>query len=127
MPDASHCVIDPSMLLSAVGPKMLVRINPHALMVESSVRYAQEAGSSPQNEPVRGWSATRHLFLAACLKWSAFLAVLAVLIPCELLEQTSSDGKWRFAVFGDSRNCGDVVMPAIAKKFDLPLYSLQNS
>jgi hypothetical protein len=29
--------------------------------------------------------------------------------------QQSSDKSWRFAVSGDSRNCGDVVMPAIAR------------
>jgi len=29
--------------------------------------------------------------------------------------QQNSDRSWRFAVSGDSRNCGDVVMPAIAK------------
>ena len=32
---------------------------------------------------------------------------------------TANDNKkstWRFAVSGDSRNCGDVVMAAIAKK-----------
>ena len=29
--------------------------------------------------------------------------------------QQTSDKPWRFAVSGDSRNCGDVVMPAIAK------------
>jgi hypothetical protein len=29
--------------------------------------------------------------------------------------QQSSDKPWRFAVSGDSRNCGDVVMPGIAK------------
>jgi Calcineurin-like phosphoesterase len=28
--------------------------------------------------------------------------------------QQSTDGTWSFAVSGDSRNCGDVVMPAIA-------------
>jgi hypothetical protein len=28
--------------------------------------------------------------------------------------QQSTDGTWNFAVSGDSRNCGDVVMPAIA-------------
>ena len=27
---------------------------------------------------------------------------------------TSAPGAWQFAVSGDSRNCGDVVMPAIA-------------
>jgi len=30
--------------------------------------------------------------------------------------QAGSPGAWRFAVSGDSRNCGDVVMPAIAAK-----------
>jgi hypothetical protein len=35
--------------------------------------------------------------------------VLALLLPLSALGQT-----WRFAVAGDSRNCGDVVMPAIA-------------
>jgi hypothetical protein len=29
--------------------------------------------------------------------------------------QQPADSSWRFAVSGDSRNCGDVVMPAIAK------------
>jgi hypothetical protein len=28
----------------------------------------------------------------------------------------STDGTWTFAVSGDSRNCGDFVMPAIAQK-----------
>jgi hypothetical protein len=30
-------------------------------------------------------------------------------------EAAAQQGTWRFAVSGDSRNCGDVVMPAIAK------------
>src|SRR6516164_2855326 len=35
------------------------------------------------------------------------------------------EGSWRFIVSGDSRNCGDVVMPAIAahsKQFDPKFY-----
>jgi hypothetical protein len=32
-----------------------------------------------------------------------------------MLAQTSDAGTWKFAVSGDSRNCGDVVMPAIAQ------------
>jgi hypothetical protein len=43
------------------------------------------------------------------------LAALAALLPCIARAQGSSNGTWRFAVSGDSRNCGDVVMPAIAK------------
>ena len=30
-------------------------------------------------------------------------------------EQPNSGGSWKFAVSGDSRNCGDIVMPAIAQ------------
>ena len=29
-------------------------------------------------------------------------------------QDTPAGAPWRFAVSGDSRNCGDVVMPAIA-------------
>src|SRR5262249_53495573 len=32
-----------------------------------------------------------------------------------LAQARAQSGEWRFAVSGDSRNCGDVVMPAIAK------------
>jgi hypothetical protein len=28
---------------------------------------------------------------------------------------SAAEGTWRFAVSGDSRNCGDVVMPEIAR------------
>lgn len=44
--------------------------------------------------------------------------VSLVIILCSLGicdAQSHSDGSWRFAVSGDSRNCGDVVVPAIAK------------
>jgi len=42
----------------------------------------------------------------------------AILAACLLLcgPQPSSAKTWTFAVSGDSRNCGDVVMPAIARK-----------
>src|SRR5579863_6872980 len=36
---------------------------------------------------------------------------LALLFTTPLAAQT---GTWKFAVSGDSRNCGDIVMPAIA-------------
>src|SRR5947199_361759 len=45
--------------------------------------------------------------------------VLALLVlPIVAFAQTTppaSDGSWHFVVAGDSRNCGDVVMPAIAE------------
>jgi hypothetical protein len=37
-----------------------------------------------------------------------FLSLLAA------AQTDSGAGAWRFAVSGDSRNCGDVIMPAIA-------------
>src|SRR5258707_5113490 len=49
-------------------------------------------------------------------------ALALLLFPIAALAQTTppapagaSDGTWHFVVAGDSRNCGDVVMPAIAE------------
>jgi len=49
-------------------------------------------------------------------------ALALVLLPIAALAQTPaspsaapSEGTWHFVVAGDSRNCGDIVMPAIAK------------
>ena len=39
---------------------------------------------------------------------------LALVLVAPLAAQDASAGSWKFAVSGDSRNCGDVVMPAIA-------------
>lgn len=57
------------------------------------------------------------------LKCAASLMVFALTLATarsqsasENREKMVSDQVWRFAVSGDSRNCGDVVMPAIAKK-----------
>jgi len=44
----------------------------------------------------------------------SLVALLSLLVVASTAQQ-SSDKPWRFAVSGDSRNCGDVVMPAIAK------------
>ncbi len=40
---------------------------------------------------------------------------LVLLTCCFVLSGEAQETGWRFAVSGDSRNCGDVVMPAIAK------------
>jgi hypothetical protein len=47
------------------------------------------------------------------------LGVLALAVPAALAQSPAKaaqtpDGTWTFSVSGDSRNCGDVVMPAIA-------------
>ena len=39
---------------------------------------------------------------------------LALLCCCSLLAQHRTRGSWKFIISGDSRNCGDIVMPAIA-------------
>lgn len=47
-------------------------------------------------------------FGAKVTRFSAFLLVFAAIVSAQ------SPTVWKFAVSGDSRNCGDVVMPAIA-------------
>jgi len=44
----------------------------------------------------------------------SFLIASSVLIAISAVAQTKNDVAWTFAVSGDSRNCGDFVMPAIA-------------
>ena len=61
--------------------------------------------------------------IALCAALFTFVAIRA-LAPTALAQtatqpsapapQSSNNGDWYFAVSGDSRNCGDVVMPAIA-------------
>lgn len=63
------------------------------------------------------WYRTRSYSLVLI---SAILLVMPVISlaqsasPANLAAANSSDAPWSFAVSGDSRNCGDVVMPAIA-------------
>ncbi len=45
----------------------------------------------------------------------AALGLLLVVSVAAHAQGKPSSGTWKFAVSGDSRNCGDVVMPAIAK------------
>lgn len=53
---------------------------------------------------------------AARLSRIATVASLAICLAAALTaqENQNSSGSWKFAVSGDSRNCGDIVMPAIA-------------
>ena len=50
------------------------------------------------------------------------IGVLAVLLTMCLTATVDSQaqhaaaGSWKFAISGDSRNCGDIVMPAIAER-----------
>jgi len=52
----------------------------------------------------------------ALMRRIAASASLAICLATTLTSQEnqSSTGTWKFAVSGDSRNCGDIVMPAIA-------------
>ncbi len=47
----------------------------------------------------------------------AFILLLALCVagPLHARRKPNSKGPWKFAVSGDSRNCGDIVMPAIAQ------------
>ena len=44
------------------------------------------------------------------------LLVLCMTAALRAQQQSDSVGSWKFAVSGDSRNCGDIVMPAIAQR-----------
>lgn len=49
------------------------------------------------------------------------LALIALILlpgigPLNAQTKDKAGGAWKFAVSGDSRNCGDIVMPAIAQK-----------
>src|SRR5580704_2483033 len=46
--------------------------------------------------------------------WMQHSSGLILLCCCALGAQNPSAHAWKFAVSGDSRNCGDIVMPAIA-------------
>jgi hypothetical protein len=51
----------------------------------------------------------------AMIRGFAGVAVVLIgLVTVSASSQQSPEGAWSFAVSGDSRNCGDVVMPAIA-------------
>ncbi len=58
------------------------------------------------------------MFSRIVLRSATVAAILASLLVIHSAAQTGSrseiQDEWRFAVSGDSRNCGDVVMPAIA-------------
>jgi hypothetical protein len=45
----------------------------------------------------------------------AAFAILLVGLTAGLIAEETEPGAWQFAASGDSRNCGDVVMPAIAQ------------
>jgi hypothetical protein len=57
-----------------------------------------------------------YIDLVALCKGTRFLtlALIAVSSPALFQAQASSDSAWNFAVSGDSRNCGNVIMPSIA-------------
>jgi Calcineurin-like phosphoesterase len=47
---------------------------------------------------------------------ATLLVMLCLTLRPALMAQPASGGSWKFAVSGDSRNCGDIVMPAIAQQ-----------
>jgi hypothetical protein len=63
----------------------------------------------PTRTPGRGFR------LSACCRIVLIVMPFALAQSSPAQESKSSEA-WHFAVSGDSRNCGDVVMPAIAEK-----------
>lgn len=63
-----------------------------------------------------GISSMNNLFGVRLFRFSFVLAILISAAAPKLPGQgkNSADGTWKFAVSGDSRNCGDITMPAIA-------------
>ena len=54
---------------------------------------------------------------SARLRSFSSLLLVALVVGCNVLSaqsQNAASGAWKFAVSGDSRNCGDIVLPAIA-------------
>ena len=47
----------------------------------------------------------------------SFASLMLILLAASLSAQNpaAASGSWKFAISGDSRNCGDIVMPAIAQ------------
>ena len=54
---------------------------------------------------------TMHYFR---LVGTSVLFLLCMMATLALAQNQPATGTWTFAVSGDSRNCGDIVMPAIA-------------
>jgi hypothetical protein len=48
------------------------------------------------------------------IRSAALMALLVCTAFIPIAAQQKSNDAWTFAVSGDSRNCGDVVMPSIA-------------
>ncbi len=55
-----------------------------------------------------------HPTLSATSRGVQMIRLLALSLAIAALVQAQSVPEWKFAVSGDSRNCGDIVMPAIA-------------
>lgn len=47
--------------------------------------------------------------------FASFVVALAIVSTLSAQSQTNSGQTWKFAISGDSRNCGDITMPAIAE------------
>lgn len=77
-----------------------------------------------QSAQLYGRDALRLGVLTMLLALVVFAALCAA-AQTELPAHALPEGSWRFIVSGDSRNCGDIVMPAIAshsKQFDPKFY-----
>src|SRR5579864_1561068 len=91
---------------------------------DESAPPAAMAANAPLNSrlfmsvvPLPDYSPTTTRLPQLCYIQSLVSKILLVSLGVCCLDQaqTPAASAWKFAVSGDSRNCGDVVMPAIAK------------
>lgn len=79
--------------------------------------YLRDSNHNRQSsscDPFAVYAEDMFRFLPRCFLIPAAAFIFVALLPGALAQNSKSD--WYFAVSGDSRNCGDFVMPAIAAK-----------
>jgi hypothetical protein len=82
--------------------------------------YGGRSKAAGEGNMFSRWNQMSFSNLPGCREFSArfcILPLLLILCGAALLsaQDQSNAASWKFAVSGDSRNCGDIVMPAIAQ------------
>jgi len=81
------------------------------ILLQEEIMQKQAAGAMPLS-----LAFVPTVARAACIDTLLLVLFLTVGLSAQQTPPSAgSDATWRFAVSGDSRNCGDIVMPAIAQ------------